>query len=98
MLIYLFIDTYYVIIGANKRGLASQNVLAGYVARKMRRVKPVKCCQECYAMLCAPDDHEVQDREKLLVLKSHGYLLVPSKDLYEIIYQYIYIGIYYIGK
>lgn len=44
--------------------------------------------------------YEVQDREKLLVLKSHGYLLVPSKDLYEIIYQYIYIyiGIYYIGK
>ncbi len=64
-------------------------VLSGYVARKMRRVKPAKCCQECYTMLCAPDDHEVQDREKLLELKTRGYLLVPSKKLFEIIYQVI---------
>lgn len=55
----------------------------------MRRVKPAKCCQECYAMLYAPDDHDVQDREKLIALKTRGFLLVPSKELYEIIYQVI---------
>ena len=63
-------------------------VIAGYVSRKMRKSKVAKCCNVCFTALCAPENENVDnDREKLLKIKTYGYLLVPSKELYEIIYQ-----------
>ncbi|KAL5237829.1 hypothetical protein ACI65C_005239 [Semiaphis heraclei] len=62
-------------------------VLAGYVARKMRKTKPAKDCDICFMALCSSENDNFEDLEKLLKIKSYGYLLVPSKELYEIIYQ-----------
>lgn len=63
-------------------------VLSGYVARKMKKMNPAKNCNACSTALCAEQDNqENQQREKLLLLKSRGFLMVPSKNLYEIIYQ-----------
>lgn len=65
-------------------------VLSGYVARKMKKTNPAKNCGECSTVLCAPEFCEKNEREKLLSLKSRGYLLVPSQHLYTIIYQVHY--------
>lgn len=55
-------------------------VLAGYVARKMKKIKPAKTCDKCYTALCATEnENNNDDREKLIHIKSYGYLLVPSK-------------------
>lgn len=64
-------------------------VLAGYVARKMRKIKLAKTYDKCYIALCATEnDKSNDDIEKLMNIKSYdGYLLVPSKELYEIISQ-----------
>jgi len=78
-------DHDYTVLPINPHALT---VLAGYVARKMRKIKPAKNCDACYIALCAPENNKSNDdREKLINIKSYGYLLVPSKELYEIIYQ-----------
>lgn len=66
-------------------------VLSGYVARKMKKMNHAKNCNACSTALCAKQDNqENEQREKLLSLKSRGFLMVPSKNLHEIIYQVPY--------
>jgi len=54
----------------------------------MGKIKPAKTYDKWYTALCETEnDKKENDREKLIHFKSYGYLLVPSNELYEIIYQ-----------
>lgn len=61
-------------------------VFAGYISRKVRKMNPAKNCTECCTSLCT-NDQNVLERETFLQLKSHGGLLRPSAEVYDIIFQ-----------
>lgn len=62
-------------------------VFAGYVARKMRSMKPANNCELCFKALCSLDGAPNQEREAFLLLKSRGGLLKPSQELYDLVHQ-----------
>lgn len=47
----------------------------------MRKTKPAKNCDVCYLALCSSENHYSEDREKLLKIKSYGYLLIIKRTL-----------------
>ncbi|KAK3916666.1 Thymidine phosphorylase, partial [Frankliniella fusca] len=55
----------------------------GYVARKVRQIKPVSECTECQRMLLQED--EFLERESLLAIRTRGGLLRPSQKLFELL-------------
>ncbi|KAK3925973.1 Transposable element P transposase, partial [Frankliniella fusca] len=58
-------------------------VFGGYVARKVRQIKPVSECTECQRMLLQED--EFLERESLLAIRTRGGLLRPSQKLFELL-------------
>jgi len=62
-------------------------VLAGYVSRKMRSIKPAKDCPTCFAAVCTSAEEPTCGREAFLNLKSYGGLLRPSADLYALVFK-----------
>lgn len=66
---------------------AALTVLAGCVARKVQKLQPAASCGPCSDSLIKDKSQEVIPREEFLAAKSRGGLLVPSVDLYQLIYQ-----------
>lgn len=62
-------------------------VFAGYIARKIRKSKLAKNCHECFESLCDSKNESTLERNSFLEQKSHGGLLKPSNDLYNIVLQ-----------
>lgn len=59
----------------------------GYVARTAKKASVAKHCMECFNSLKADSDREKNSDEDLIHNLSHGYLIVPSDNLMDIIYR-----------
>ena len=59
----------------------------GYVVRRVKNGSVAKSCSDCYDTLRAPEDRERHEDEDLIHYLSHGYLIVPSDAVMNIIYR-----------
>jgi len=62
-------------------------VFGGYIARKVRGMKPASVCDVCYASLTLTDIDSPRERESLLELRSRGGLLRPTDELFQLIFK-----------
>ena len=60
-------------------------VFGGYVARKVRKMRPASTCINCYELLCKSEDSSFEEREALLKIRTHGGLLRPSNELHDML-------------
>ena len=60
-------------------------VFGGYIARKVRSMKPAQNCTQCCEALCKPQDSEFTEREALLRIRTHGRLLRPADTLRDLL-------------
>ncbi|KAK3916855.1 Transposable element P transposase [Frankliniella fusca] len=61
-------------------------MFCGYVARKANRATVAKTCMDCFSKLKAPDGF-THDDNSLIERRSEGHLIIPSEELYDIIFK-----------
>ncbi|KAK3931213.1 DNA transposase [Frankliniella fusca] len=62
-------------------------VFAGYISRKILKMKPANECEQCASQLILESEEDRRERETLLEIRTRGGLLRPSDTLFDLTFK-----------